>query len=156
MAASGALAPRKEENVLIPGRGNKPADVLIPNWTKGLDTALDVTVVNSLRSDYVDQEAASPGYALVQAHKRKMAAIGEACKEQGIEFVPIPVEVLGGWSKEASRHISRLSRASAARSGKDDKEAQGHLFQKLGVLLQRGNAALLLNRAPNPTIHSNI
>jgi hypothetical protein len=42
VAASSNLAPRKEENALFPGTSARPADVLIPNWTGGRDTALDV------------------------------------------------------------------------------------------------------------------
>ena len=45
---SAALAPHKEERALLPGRGQKPADVLIPNWSHGLDTALDVTMEQTL------------------------------------------------------------------------------------------------------------
>ena len=80
-AASAALAPRKEERALLPGHGNKPADVLIPNWSHGLDTAFDVTVVNSLRSDYVERQAASPGFALQQTFQRKESQVGPACRE---------------------------------------------------------------------------
>ena len=85
--------------------------ILIPNWSKGLDMALDVAVVNSLRSDYVEREAAEPGYALLQAFTRKFNQIGEACRTEGIDFVPLPVEVLGGWSKSASLQLTLLSRA---------------------------------------------
>ena len=33
--------------------------------------------------------------------------------------------------------------------GKEEDEAVRHLFQKLGVLLVKGNAAMLLNRIPS-------
>ena len=46
VAASCNLAPRKEENALLPDTNARPADVLIPHWTDGRDTALDVTVVS--------------------------------------------------------------------------------------------------------------
>ena len=46
-AVSAALAPTREERSLLPGH-SKPADVLIPHWTHGKDTCLDVTVVNPL------------------------------------------------------------------------------------------------------------
>ena len=48
VAASANLAPRKEENALLPGTNARPADVFIPNWTGGRDTALDVTVVSPM------------------------------------------------------------------------------------------------------------
>ena len=40
------LAPTREERALIPGTDARPADLLLPSWTAGRDTALDVTVVS--------------------------------------------------------------------------------------------------------------
>ena len=107
-------------------------------------------MVNSLRADYIEREANTPGYALQQAFQRKESQVGPACRSQGIEFVPFPVEVLGGWSKGAVRHLKRLAGALGTRSGKEGVEVQAHLLQKLGLLLQKGNVALLLYRAPVP------
>ena len=45
-AVSAGLGPTREGRFLLPGQGAKPADVLIPHWTGGKDTALDVTVIN--------------------------------------------------------------------------------------------------------------
>ena len=148
-AVSTSLAPQKEERALIPGRGNKPADVLIPHWSNGLDAALDVTVVNSLRSDYILKEADQAGYALDQAHKRKVAQVGTACQQEGIDFIPLPVEVLGGWSSVAVKHLKRIARAHASRTGRHDSEVVTQFFQKLSILLVKGNAALLLSRLPS-------
>ena len=39
--------------------------------------------------------------------------------------------------------------AKARQTGEEEDEAIAHLFQKLAVLLARGNAALLLNRIPS-------
>ena len=64
-------------------------------------------------------------------------------------FVPLPIETLGGWHDRAADIIRRLARAQARNLGKDEDEATRHLFQRLGVLLVRGNAALLVNRKPN-------
>ena len=55
-AASASLAPWKPEWALIPGKGNQPADDLIPHWSKGLDAALDVTVVCKGTTSRVDSE----------------------------------------------------------------------------------------------------
>ena len=61
-ALAANLAPRKEEQALIPSRNNKPADVLIPFWTGGRDTALDVTVRSPLSPSYVNRAAVTPGH----------------------------------------------------------------------------------------------
>ena len=43
-AVSAALGPTREGRFLLPGGDRRPADILIPNWTRGKDSALDVTV----------------------------------------------------------------------------------------------------------------
>ena len=48
-SVSASLAPTREKRSLLPGH-SKPAYVLIPHWTHGKDTCLDVTVVNPLQA----------------------------------------------------------------------------------------------------------
>ena len=45
--------------------------------------------------------------------------------------------------------VKKLASAQARQTGEDRSEAIRHLYQKLSVLLTRGNAALLLNRQPS-------
>ena len=61
----------------------------------------------------------------------------------------MPVETLGGWHPKAELQIKKLARAQARTTGKDEDEAIRHLFQRLSVLLVKGNAALLVNRIPS-------
>ena len=63
--------------------------------------------------------------------------------------IPLPVETLGGWHPIAVKQIRKLARAQARNSGKEEEEATRHLFQRLGVLLVKCNAALLTNRIPS-------
>ena len=95
-----------------------------------------------------EREASEPGYALQQAHRRKVSQIGEACRSEGIEFAPLAVEVLGGWSTSAATHLKKLGKAQAGRAGRPQAELISQLFQKLSILLVRDNAALLLSRQP--------
>ena len=48
-AVSALLGPRREDRAILPGADNRPADVLLPNWSGGKDAAIDITVVNPLR-----------------------------------------------------------------------------------------------------------
>jgi hypothetical protein len=149
VAASSNLAPRKEENALLPGTSARPADVLIPHWTGGRDTALDVTVVSPLLTDRLDNSITTPGHTLVVAFNDKCRDYLEACEREGISFIPLPVETLGGWHKKAVDQLRKLAKAQARSTGKEEDDAIRHLFQRLGVLLVKGNAALLLNRIPS-------
>ena len=104
--------------------------------------------MNPLRSDFIEFEAVTAGYALSHAHNRKMGQVGDACQREGIIFIPLPVERLGGWSIGATKTLKRIGIALASQSKKEESEVVSHFFQRLSVLLARGNAALLSNRIP--------
>ena len=67
---------------------------------------------------------------------------------EGMVFIPMPWETLGGWHDETVAQVKKLASAQARQTGEDRSEVIRHLYQKLSVLLARGNAALLLNRFP--------
>ena len=75
----------------------------------------------------------------------------EACNQEGISFVPLPMETLGGWHSHAEANITRLARQLARHTGREDGEVIRHLFQRLSILLMKGNAALILSRSPDLT-----
>ena len=147
-AQQGCLGPTREDRALLPGSDARPADVLIPNWTGGRDTALDVTVVNPLQAAMVDQAAVTAGHGLSVAYNRKVTKAGEACRKACMVFIPVPMETLGGWHEQTVLQVKKLASAQARLTGGDQSEITRHLSQRLSILLQRGNAALILNRRP--------
>ena len=154
-AAAAGLGPVREVRFLIPGEDSRPADVLLPHWSAGQDAAMDVTVVNPLQVATVEGAATEAGHALTFAFNRKMRGTSEACQRQGVTFLPLVVESYGGWHETAVREVERVAAALARQSGQEEEEAVRHLWGKLGILLQRGNAAILANRMPsfpNPAI----
>ena len=70
------------------------------------------------------------------------------CDREGIQFFPIVVEALGGWHSDAAAAVSKLARQLASHTGREEEETTRYLFQRLSLLLMRGNAALILNRTP--------
>ena len=56
------LGPTREDRALIPGTDNRPADIFLPGWSGGKDTALDITVVNPLQQAFLQQSAVTPGH----------------------------------------------------------------------------------------------
>lgn len=88
------------------------------------------------------------GYALQFAFERKINGASEDCRREGIDFVPLAVESFGGWHQVATREVEKMARALARHTGEEEGEAVRHLWGRLGILLQRGNAAILGNRVP--------
>ena len=147
-AASAGLAPVKEGRFLLPGADRRPADVLVPHWAGGRDVALDVTVVHPTQAATMPNAATTPGFALSFAYDRKIRGAEEDCQRQGIAFIPMVAESFGGWHTAAEREVKKLGAALARHTGQEEGQATGHLWGRLGILLQRGNAALLANRIP--------
>ena len=78
--------------------------------------------------------------------------LGEACRQQGLSFIPIAADTLGGWHKVATEQIKKLGAALARHRGEDEQVEVRHLHQRLSLLLMRGNASLLVNRVPESDI----
>ena len=95
-AAAASLGPSKEVRFLIPGSDKRPADVFLPYWCSGRDTAWDVTVTHSLQKSTVTKAVTLPGHAANKAYTRKMREAWEECRRQGIVFTPLALETLGG------------------------------------------------------------
>ena len=117
-------------------------------WAGGRDAALDVTVVSPLQQAMVRRAENEDGHALNEAFRRKVAKAGEPCRHQGIAFIPLAADTLGGWHVVAVEQVKKLGRALARQSGEDEDQTVRHLHQRLSLLLMRGNAALLINRVP--------
>ena len=143
------LGPTKEVRDLISGSDARPADLFLPNWSEGQDTALDVTVVNPLQVSMIHQASRTPGYALQKSFDRKMSKHGEPCRQMGVVFTPLPMETLGGWHEVTVREIRKIGSALSRHTGGEEGEVIRHIVQRLSILLIKGNASLILNRVPS-------
>ena len=149
VASTANLAPLKEQRAILPGVDARPADVMIRNWSAGRDTGIDVTVVNGLRADLIEKSATEPGSAVQHAYQVKWTKYGEACEQEGIHFLPLPVDCLGRWHELAVANIRKLGSALGRATGQHDSEAISHTFQRLSILLVRGNCALWGPQVPD-------
>ena len=67
--------------------------------------------------------------------------------QEGVKFFPLPVETLGGWHQQSIQVVSRLALQLARHTGSLESEVTSHLFERMGILLMKGNAALILSRS---------
>ena len=102
-----------EPDGLLTGSDDRPADILLPLWTNGKDTALDVTVVNPMRADLVERGAREAGSAVQHAFTAKMAKYDERCAQEGIVFLPLAADTFGGWHDVALEVFKRLGQQVA-------------------------------------------
>ena len=77
------------------------------------------------------------------------------CEREGIQFFPLVVETFGGWHPSSEVVITKLAKQLAAQTGNQPTEVTSHLYQRLGILLARGNSSLITTRTPvfaEPTV----
>ena len=54
----------------------------------------------------------------------------------------LALETLGGWHKVAEAELRKLGSALARQTGKEEGVPTSYLFQKLSILLIKGNSAI--------------
>ena len=111
----------------------------------------DVSVTSPTQEAVVFQAADRPAAAIEARKTTKNRAHFDNCRSEGIHFQPLVVESFGGWDKDALVFLKELSRQDARRWGKDSALEIKYFFQRLSIALQRGNAALLIDRDEEPT-----
>ena len=70
--------------------------MIIRRWSSGKDGARVVTMTSPLCPSNVVEAAAKAGAALDKVYNRKMKDTAEACRHEGIAFLPFAMETLGG------------------------------------------------------------
>ena len=125
---------------------SRPADVYVENWIDGGKVAFDISVVSPTQNAIILRAAETPAAAIEMRKSSKIREHFNDCRAQGIAFKPLVVESFGGWDADAVKLLKKLGRHSARRWGKNDALEIKYFFQRLSVALQRGNAALLVDR----------
>ena len=78
-----------------------------------------------------------------------MRGAAELCRAEGLAFIPTVAESLGGFHSVAVQQLKMIASALARHTAQEESEAIHHLLSRCSLLLQRGTAALLLNRVPS-------
>ena len=144
------LSPVIKKRKLIAGNSSRPGDIFLPSLKPGRTTALDVFVTSPLQQTIINHSAERSGYAIEAAEERKYAHHENCCSEQGILFVPLAVESLGGLSVTLNTALERIALLAVSRK----YQLQGHaitfgrLAQSVSVVIVRGSATMLLARFP--------
>jgi hypothetical protein len=146
--AMAGCSPRSEPLYLLPGTSRRPGDVFLDSDEDGQPLALDVTVTSPLAATTLQHAAITAGSAAAAAERRKRAQNTADCQAVGIRFLPLAVETFGGWGADALRFFQTVAGRVADRTGQPRNSCFASLFQELAVRLQRGNAHMLLRRAP--------
>jgi hypothetical protein len=140
--------PVEEPKNLLRNCGLKPADWGIPNYKPGFFMAYDVAVTDPTQSAFVKNSAITAGYAAEKYAVLKESKYADALsKDDSILFTPIIAETYGGWNKRAYDFFDMLASWLAPRDLSCSKPLiSSRLFQRASVILQRGNARMIMSR----------
>ena len=98
-------------------------------------------VTHPLKDGTRARAAIEPGYALTVAYKENMRVTADQCDQQGIAFIPVVAESLGGWHKVGLEQLRKLGSALARHTGQEEGETVSHLLTRASLLLQKGLSA---------------
>ena len=160
----GAVEAERETPDLLPDSNERPADVLlraspnlstlkILNFAGSAHACLDFAVTHTLQPKFIERASVSAGVAAAEYEcKVKDKAYATKCNQNGLDFVPMVTECMGG--QRAKPVLKFVSRAVANRKNLDEDVAQTYLQRACSVVLQRHNAiALLRHRDPQEPQH---
>ena len=96
-----------------------------------------MTCTDTLAPSHIDQTSQEAGKAALKAEKGKLSKY--ECLAAKYIVMPIAFETLGPMAPMGLKFIKEIGSRIADITG--DKRATSHLFQRLGISTQRGNAA---------------
>ena len=127
-------------------------DVIIRRWSSGKDGAIVVTMTSPLCPSNVVEAAAKAGAALDKVYNRKMKDTAEACRHEGIAFLPFAMETLGGLHPGAVATAGKLAAALARCKGAEGRVVTSQLFGRLSLTLMRANAVMISTRCQDANL----
>ena len=144
IAREAGFMPQKEVTNILDETGEKPADVLLPDYTNGRPCCID-TVVSSPFT-HVHNSAEQIGYVMDQAEIRKCQNYQLRCNEKGYDFTPFAMDIYGAMGRSCHALITRLAVSLADKNDEPIGLAKGKIIQRLVAAVQKGVVLALQSR----------
>lgn len=125
--------------------GKRPDGKTHAPLTHGKCVVWDVTIRDTYASSYREMVALSVGSLAAKAESEKRAKYSHL--EKDYRFIPFVIETSGVWGKDAIQLIRELGRRIALDTG--ETRATAFLRQRISLAVQRGNAHMILEGAPD-------
>ena len=109
--------------------------------------AFDVTVASPLRQDSRHLTMHNPSAVLDKARIGKFRKYGDKIPPE-VALIPLAVTTFGAWEENAAINLREISKQQASNQRIDSSKLLRHFFERLSVVLQRENGAMLIERSP--------
>ena len=141
-AITAAGVPVTKEPVgLVRLDGKRPDGLTLIPWQGGKPMTWDVTVVSTLADSYLHSTSHSADSAAETASNRKETKYSSLPSDY--IFQPVAIETLGSLNASGLNFLSEVGRRLTSLSG--DSRETSFLFQRLSMLIQRFNSALIMD-----------
>jgi hypothetical protein len=147
-----AGVPARKEVLIDSASSQRPADVYLPHWSRGISYAVDVTVshpsqaLHTIRDGVAPVESSSASVRAAEAKVAlKTAKYSAQCDAHGVTFVAAAICCYGGWLDDAEKIVVELAERAAVRSGVELSVLKGQFWQRLSIALWKGNARQILH-----------
>jgi hypothetical protein len=127
----------KEPLGLLREDGKRPDGVTLIPWSKGKCLAWDVTVPDTYAASHIRQTSIIPASAADKAAEIKKTKYQSICQTH--IFTPVAIETSGVMNQEAVDFLRNIGQRIETETG--DRKETAYLFQRVSVVIQRGNAA---------------
>ena len=105
----------------------------------------DFTCHDTLCQSSIQQTSQAAGKAAEKAEKDKLTKY--RVFERDFIVIPVAAETLGSWGPEGLKFVEEIGSRITMVTG--DKRETSHLFQSLGIAIQRGNIISILGSIPS-------
>jgi len=132
---------------LLRDNGKRPDGATLDPWSRGRYLVWDFTCPDTLAPSYVAHSSTSAGSAAARAEQLKNTKYSQLRGRVDILFAPMAIESLGTWGPSAADICKEIGSRLALISG--DTRSLSFLRQRLGLAVQRGNAAAISGTSPS-------
>ena len=136
--------------VFLGGDGKRPDGATLDPWRNGRYLLWDFTCPDTLARSHISQSSLAAGLVAGTAEAQKQTKYAELAASGDFIFAPIAIESLGVWGPSALSICAEIGGRIASLTG--DIRSFAFLKQRLGLAVQRGNAAAVVGTHPQGDI----
>jgi len=140
-AMTTAMIPNRLEPVgLLRDDARRPDGESLVPWSRGRCVAWDASCIHRLAASWIGRSTKTGTPAADVAELRKRAKYNDLPNEYSFE--PVVCETMGGLGSTTITFLRQLG--SRMKEANNDDYAFIHLMQRIGLIIQRGNAAAIM------------
>jgi len=124
----------------------RPDGTTLDPWHSGRYLAWDFTCPDTLAPSHLSHSSLAAGSVAEGAETRKQAKYADLVASGDFIFAPVAIETLGAWGPSALSICAEIGGRTAALTG--DARSFAFLRQRLGIAVQKGNAAAVVGTHP--------